>query len=138
MPTQPLTVMIADDDRDDREFFEFLFSRNPHFRIVGNYDSAATVIEQITVHNNIPDVLIMDFYMPLMTGEEALIELRLHPNARNLNIFIVSGVLHAAAEARFSNQEKVKFLQKPVTLSDKNDLPGMVLEAMGVVDSRKF
>ena len=62
---QPFKIMIADDDYEDREFLKFLFDKNEKFEIIGCFNSATEVIEEIMVHNNIPDILMMDLHMLL-------------------------------------------------------------------------
>lgn len=125
-----LKIMLVDDDKEDREFLHFLFSKNAKFEIVGCFDSAEKIIEEITVHKNIPDLLMMDLYMPLMNGDEVLHELVLKHAAPGMFTFIISTTINENAEEKFTANKNVRFLKKPATLKEINDLPGIILESL--------
>ena len=125
-----LKIMLVDDDKEDREFLHFLFSKNAKFEIVGCFDSAERIIEEITINKNIPDLLMMDLYMPLMNGDEALHELILKHAAPGMFTFIISTTINENAEEKFTANKNVRFLKKPATLKEINDLPGIILESL--------
>lgn len=126
--SKPLKIVVADDDPDDRDFLRFLFRKNEHFELSGCFSSPAEVIDEIVNKSNIPDVLLLDMYMPLMTGAEVLSEILERNAAPKLFTFIISGTINVAEKEKFSSNPNVKFLLKPTTLEQINDLPGIILE----------
>jgi len=132
----PLKIFIADDDADDREFLRFLFEKNDRFEILGCFDSGAEVIAQIN-KGNIPDMLLIDMYMPKMTGAEVLTQLIEEGNSRNLFVFVISTTINESQQEIFSRNPRVKFLAKPTTLEQLNDLPGQLLECLKLANNTK-
>lgn len=60
------------------------------------------------------DLLITDLIMPQMTGAELIDHLRADPNHRNLPVVLVSATSDAGNLGSLLQDEKVRFLAKPV------------------------
>jgi CheY-like chemotaxis protein len=72
--TKPLSLLIADDDKDDRDLFESILRREAPD---ANVTAVADGIEVIDYLKNcpelyLPDALILDYNMPLMNGAQVL------------------------------------------------------------------
>lgn len=135
--SKPLKIFIADDDADDREFLKFLFEKNDSFEIVGCFESGAQVISEIG-QGNVPDILLIDMYMPRMTGTEVLTELLQDPATANMFIFIISTTINETQQQKFIENPRIKFLAKPTTLTQLNDLPGELLESLEIGNNTKI
>lgn len=73
------------------------------------------------LEDRMPDLLISDHMMPLMTGVELAVAVRRHPRLKRLPILLVSGAQAALAEARPDLFDMV--VGKPYT-------PGRLLQAV--------
>lgn len=135
--TKPLKIIIADDDEDDRELLKFLFNQNDKFEVVGCFDSGIMAIKEIMIHKNVPDILLIDMYMPLLTGTEVLKKLEESLMVPNMYKFIISTVINATEQNRYINNPTVKFIKKPSTLAEINDLPGIILESLHLKNNTK-
>lgn len=130
---QTLRILIADDDKDDLDYFKFLFEKHESFEVQKLVNSAHDVIETIE-NESAPDVLLTDFYMPLMTGAELtqyLVERNVAPQT---NICIISTVVNEVEKQRFQDNPRIHFLLKPVNLAQMNNIPGLILQKMGMDD----
>lgn len=127
---KPLTIIIADDDEDDRELLKFLFNQNDKFELIGCYDSGVEAVKEIMVYKNIPDILIIDMYMPILTGAEVITKIEESEVAPDMTKFIISTTINSAEENKYLGNPSVKFIKKPVTLAEINDLPGDILEIL--------
>lgn len=134
---KPLKIIIADDDEDDRELLKFLFSHNEKFELVGCFDSGIEVVKEVMVRKNIPDVLIIDMYMPLLTGSEVVKKIEESNTAPQMSKFIISTQINSSEENKFLDNPMVKFVTKPVTLAQINDLPGLLLESLHLTNNTK-
>lgn len=134
---KPLTVMIADDDQDDKELLQFLFDKNDNFKLLGCFDSGIEVIEEIITKGNVPDILILDMYMPFLTGTEVVNKLQENGVAESINTFIISTTINLTEQEKYLENTAVKFIKKPVTLVEINDLPGMILEFLNFRNNTK-
>src|SRR6476661_2146370 len=106
---EPLTIIVADDDEDDRELLKFLFNQNEKFELIGCFDSGIVALKEIIIEKNIPDVLLIDMYMPLLTGTEVVKKLDESGAAPNLHKFIISTQINATEQNKHLNNPMVKF-----------------------------
>ncbi|MDI1317371.1 response regulator [Flavobacterium sp.] len=134
---KPLTIIIADDDQDDIELLHFSFNQNDKFEIVGCFDSGTEVLEEIITKGKIPDILIIDMYMPILTGTEIVNKLVESGVAPNMNSFIISTIINTTEQQNYIENASIHFVKKPVTLVEINDFPGIVLECLNHVNNTK-
>ncbi|NMH26971.1 response regulator [Flavobacterium silvaticum] len=124
------TILIADDDFEDLEFFRFLFSHHPNFEIIRCISNGADIINVINNSPKPPDILLTDEVMPIITGTQAVRHLLSHKMAAEMKVFIISGIENPASKLEFEKHEHINFLKKPRTLVDYNDLPNEILKKM--------
>lgn len=134
---KPLTIIIADDDDDDRELLIFLFNQNEKFEVIGYFDSGIEAIKEIMVKKNIPDILLIDMYMPLLTGTEVVKKLIDSEAAPDMHKFVISTQINTSEQNKYLDNPTVKFLKKPVSLVEINDLPGIILECLQLKNNTK-
>lgn len=125
---KPLTIMIADDDEDDRDTLTSLFEQNENFELVHCFESGIDAIKEIMVKKNIPDVLLIDMYMPMLTGAEIVKKIEESGIAPNMHKFVVSTTINSAEQNRYIDNPTVKFIRKPFSEKEINDLPNIILE----------
>lgn len=135
--SKPLKIIIADDDEDDRELLKFLFNQNEKFEVIGCFDSGVETIKEIIVQKNIPDILLIDMYMPLLTGTEVLKKIIDSDVAIGMHKFVISTQINATEQNKYFDNPTVKFLKKPSTLAEINDLPGIILECLNMRNNMK-
>lgn len=134
---KPLTIFIADDDYDDREVLKFLFSQNEKFEVTGCFDSGIDVVKEIMVSKNIPDVLLIDMYMPLLTGTEVIKKIIESNTAPDMFKFVISTQINSAEQNKYLDHSTVRFLKKPTSLAEINDLPGIILDCLHIKNNTK-
>ncbi|MGC4041786.1 MAG: response regulator [Flavobacterium sp.] len=125
---KPYTIMIADDDSEDRELFRELFEHQEHFMLLNCLESGIEVFDEIIRKKNIPNVLLIDMYMPFFTGIDvvkALQELKAEPEIFK---FVTSTVEYIPEMEMFINNPYVIFVRKPVTSAEINALPNLMLD----------
>ena len=65
----PARILIADDSRTVRRSLHGLLEQNPNWKVCAEAVDGADVIDKAQQFK--PDILILDFFMPGMTGVEA-------------------------------------------------------------------
>jgi len=70
----PIRVLIADDHVDARERLQLLLSEEQDIHVVGQAANGEQAVQQAIRHR--PDVVLMDLAMPIMSGLEALRQMR--------------------------------------------------------------
>lgn len=124
------TILIADDDFEDLEFFRFLFSNHPNFEIIQCLSNGADIINIINNSPKPPDILLTDEMMPIITGTQAVRHILSHKMAINMEVFLISGINNPASKEEFKKYEHINFFKKPRSLVDYNDLPNEILKRM--------
>ena len=69
------TVFIVDDDQSITLFLRLLLE-GMGFQIIGTASNGQIAIDKIKILSEKPDILIMDYRMPIMDGIEATVEIR--------------------------------------------------------------
>jgi CheY-like chemotaxis protein len=86
----PKTILLADDDIDDRELFEDIVKEiNPSISVRCVPDGTE-LMRTLRSSNVIPDLLFLDLNMPGKNGKECLREIRANNGLKNLKVIIYS------------------------------------------------
>ena len=89
--TTPLNILLADDDLQDRIFFEKALSEIPKatkLRTVKNGERLMKYLQ--TNEGPLPDVLFLDLSMPVKTGFECLAEIKDSHKLKGINVVMLT------------------------------------------------
>lgn len=103
-------VLLVEDDADIQGLFRELF-------LLEGFQVASAVngkdaIEQLEISQELPSLIILDDFMPVMDGSEFRRRQLENPKWQKIPVIFVS----ANPEPRFIESEKSRLLQKPVDL----------------------
>ena len=86
-----VSIMLADDDNDDREFFaEIVTEIDPVIKVEVANDGEK-LMQVLTAPNAVlPDILFLDLNMPGKDGKQCLKEIKSHPDLKDLPVVIYS------------------------------------------------
>lgn len=91
MQLKPISILLADEDEDDRINFEDAFQ---HIKIETKVQTVSNGKELIdllsNLNNPLPDILFLDLNMPYKTGLECLVEIKNMQHLKDLPIAIYS------------------------------------------------
>src|ERR1035437_3557922 len=91
MSSKPLNILFADDDADDRFFFDKALKELPiptHFTTVNDGVQLMNYLSENS--ENLPDVLFLDLSMPNKNGLECLVEIRQNEKLKDLTVIMFS------------------------------------------------
>ena len=91
----PVHILLADDDRDDRYFFDKAvksLSFQTHLTMVDDGAKLMTYLSENSAE--LPDVLFLDYNMPRKNGFECLSEIKSSPALNALPVIIYSTYVH--------------------------------------------
>ncbi|WP_171172137.1 response regulator transcription factor [Streptomyces sp. I05A-00742] len=86
--SEPIRVLIADDQALLRGSFRVLVDTEPGFTVVDEAADGRTAVE-LALHHR-PDVVLMDVRMPVMDGIEAARLIRSAPGAENVRVLMLT------------------------------------------------
>jgi CheY-like chemotaxis protein len=94
-PAIPLHILLADDDADDRFFFDKTLKKLPILtELVTVADGEKLMIYLSENSFKLPDVLFLDLNMPRKNGMECLSEIKQDEKLKELPVIIYSTHLH--------------------------------------------
>ena len=87
----PLNILLADDDRDDRYFFEKGLNVLPMSTNLQMVNDGAQLMDYLLANtDNLPDVLFLDNNMPRKNGAECLVEIKNDERLKKIPVIICS------------------------------------------------
>ena len=87
--TSPLNILLADDDIDDRIFFEKALKEIPLATTLSMVHNGEQLMEYLAVHaDSLPDILFLDLSMPRKTGFECLAEIKENEKLKALTVIM--------------------------------------------------
>jgi CheY-like chemotaxis protein len=119
----PLNVLLADDDLDDRYFFEKALKTVPIPTRLATVEDGEALMTYLNAHSeNLPDVLFLDLNMPRKNGSECLIEIKQNERLSQLIVIIHSTSMHEQLADRLYHQGAHYYIQKTNITDLKNKL----------------
>jgi CheY-like chemotaxis protein len=86
-----LTILLADDDIDDRSFFENALKEIPIRTSLKTVTNGEQLMEYLADHlEDLPDVVFLDLSMPRKTGFECLIEIKEDEKLEHIPVIMFS------------------------------------------------
>lgn len=121
-------ILLADDDPDDREFFEDAIAEvNPQMKLSLVKDGAELMKFLTAAEGNLPDVIFLDLNMPGKNGKECLSEIRESQQLRNIPVVIYSTTgSHHDIDETFKMGANL-FMRKPTSFRDLVQLARKVI-----------
>lgn len=131
----PLHVLLADDDLDDRFFFDKALKTVPFKTHLEMFDNGETLLSYLFNNlENLPDVIFLDHNMPKMNGFECLSEIKNDPKLRKLPVIMYSTYLHEDVADILYNKGAYYYIRK----TDFNALKEMLQYILTLVNEGKF
>jgi CheY-like chemotaxis protein len=113
-----MIVLHADDDDDDREIFSEAFRIvNPSIIYIG-VKTGKEALETLTDTMNLPDYILLDSMMPVMTGKECLKAIKQNSALKAIPIIMCSNHFTSSAIAELKELGADQILEKPSTFDD--------------------
>jgi CheY-like chemotaxis protein len=119
----PITILMADDDPDDRELTREAFAENHlanELRFVENGEELMDYLYQRGAYSEpgsapFPSILLLDLNMPKMDGREALKEIKRNPKFLGIRVVILTTSKAEEDVIKSYNLSAASYITKPVT-----------------------
>lgn len=111
------TVLLVDDDPDSVAVYRAMLAHRGYRVLVATNGRAAVDIAR----EELPDLILMDLWMPVLDGWSAMRELRSDPVTANVVIIALTAHVQQGVDARALEEGFDGFLAKPIE-------PGRVVE----------
>lgn len=119
----PLKILLADDDKDDRFFFEKALKEIPISTQLKTVEDGEKLMDYLTGNlEDLPYVLFLDLNMPRKKGSECLTEMKQNPKLKEIPVIIYSTSLHEEIANELYQNGAHYYLQK----CDFTELPKLI------------
>lgn len=126
-PQETIHLLLADDDLDDRFFFNDVLSELPVLTRLTAIDDGERLISYLSENSKqLPDVLFLDLNMPRKNGFECLTEIKLNNKLQQLPVIIYSTSLHEAVADELYKNGAHYFMRKAGINELKNGLQQVI------------
>ena len=137
----PLHILLADDDMDDRIFFEKALKEIPLATTLHMVHNGEQLMEYLAVHDNpLPDLLFLDLSMPRKTGFECLAEIKENEKLNNLTVIMFTTSFTRGAELEENLKSTLikmgaaDYIRKP---GDFNELKMVIQQTLDYIITKK-
>ncbi|MEO5643471.1 MAG: response regulator [Bacteroidia bacterium] len=131
----PISVLLADDDRDDCFFFKNALSKlsiPTQFTTVSDGEKLMKYLLENS--SALPAVLFLDFNMPRKNGAECLREIKHNRNFKSLPVIMYSTALHDAIADDLYDEGAHYFVRK----EGLTELTNVLLRVLTMITENKF
>jgi CheY-like chemotaxis protein len=126
-PNASVSILLADDDRDDRFFFQKALDSLSFPTQLTTVEDGEKLMHYLEKHaTKLPDVLFLDLNMPRKNGSECLAEIKGHEKLRDLPVVIYSTSLHDDVADLLYATGAHYYLRKTDLAELKNVLSGLL------------
>lgn len=117
-----LNIYIADDDFDDRDFFMEALKNIDINTEVSQFDNGVDLMDKLFSDVNLPQVIFLDLYMPIMDGFECLIDIRNFKKFKDIYIIAYSSIYRDREVNQLKEDGANQFLKKSSSLKELKKL----------------
>ena len=128
-----LNIYIADDDLEDRSFFIEALDDLPLTTAVTQFNNGVDLMDKLFSDDNLPHVIFLDLYMPIMDGFECLMDIRNFKKFNDIYVIAYSGIYREREVNQLKDDGANQFLKKS---SSYKELKRLLLESLNKV--KKF
>jgi CheY-like chemotaxis protein len=120
---KPITILMADDDADDRQMTREAFEASHLANDLKFVEDGVELLEylyrrgkyQDPASSPRPSIILLDLNMPKKDGREALAEIKKDPNLQNIRIIVLTTSKAEEDIFRTYNLGAASYITKPVT-----------------------
>jgi CheY-like chemotaxis protein len=122
-PTRPITILMADDDADDRMLTKEAFAESHLHNDLRFVEDGEELLDYLKRRGKYadpatsprPGLILLDLNMPRKDGREALVEIKADPELRTIRVVVLTTSKAEEDILRSYNLSAASYITKPVT-----------------------
>ena len=111
-------LLLIDDDEDDQEIFLAALARVPARISCISISSAYAALQKLINKEIQPDVIFLDLNMPIMNGQQFLVEIKKNDGLKHIPVIIFSTSSHLGTIQLTKDLGAMDFITKPNKFDD--------------------
>jgi two-component system, response regulator len=129
-PPKPITILMADDDADDRQMTQEAFTESHLANDLRFVEDGEELLDYLKrrgkyvdpVSSPRPGLILLDLNMPRKDGREALREIKKDPALKNIRVVVLTTSRAEEDIYRSYDLSAASYITKPVTFSSLLDI----------------
>lgn len=113
MTSSPTKVLLADDDKDDREIFSEALASLDHSIVYEGVEDGHEAIEVLSDNSRRPNIIFLDINMPVMSGWDVLKTLKSNSQYGDIPVIVYSTSSGAKEKKTAFDLGALCFVTKP-------------------------
>jgi CheY-like chemotaxis protein len=113
-------ILLIDDDEDDQEIFMMAVNEVSKKAECVALSDASMALKKLENKEVVPDVIFLDLNMPIMNGQQFLVEIKKRDSLKNIPVIVFSTSFHQATIDLTKELGAKDFITKP------NNLPALI------------
>ena len=111
-----MKILYVDDDSEDREvFIEILSVIDPNINVIEASNGLETI--NLLASGELPDIIFLDINMPLLNGDQTLVEIRKDQRLNDTKVVMYSTSVNTKSIPTYINLN-AQYINKPYTVKD--------------------
>lgn len=116
MQKSSYSIFLADDDAEDRQFFEEALEEIHPECTFTSFDNGVVLMDNLyKEEEKLPDIIFLDLNMPMLNGYECLSDIRAEPKLQKIPVVIYSTQVNPIKIDLLKKNGANLYLQKPVS-----------------------
>jgi CheY-like chemotaxis protein len=128
MKAAPVTILIADDDEEDRQLIKDALAESRLINPVQFVNDGEELMESLRSNSRLPGLILLDLNMPKKDGREALREIKSNSRFKTIPVIILTTSKAEEDIYRTYNLGVNSFITKPVTFTALVDVLNKVAQ----------
>lgn len=116
------TILLADDDPDDRDLFEEAASSLDPAASIVSFRDGVELMHYLTDDPEVFDMIFLDLNMPKKNGKECLLEIYQHTKFRNIPVIIYTTSLNPIDIDSTFQSGAFRFFKKPNSFDELKEI----------------
>ena len=117
-------ILLIDDDADDQEFFANALKIVSETAVFNGFERALEALGKLESKEIEPEVIFLDWNMPLMNGQEFLEAIKQMEELKNIPVIILSTSSHYKTVTLSRELGAADFITKPTNFGDLVEILG--------------
>ena len=111
-------ILLVDDDADDAEIFMEAVSCVEKEIIFRSEDNPIKALQDLEVSLKLPDLIFLDYNMPLINGKEFLQRMKSKEKLKNIPVILISSPSEEFVSDLLQQKEIMRYICKPNSYSE--------------------
>ena len=128
MKSQPVSILVADDDEEDRQLIKEALQESRLLNPLEFANDGEELLHRLQSKKELPGLILLDLNMPKKDGREALREIKSNPDFKRIPVIILTTSKAEEDIYRTYNLGVNSFITKPVTFTALVDVLNKVAQ----------